>query len=279
MLSKQYRQVPLRFLIVFLVFFLVSAASLSQTKLYVFDCGSINLDSVEMFNLKESETDVRKLFVPCYLIEHEEGRLLWDGGLPLVMSETPGLKPIEGGTVEYKRSLLHQLEDLGLSVSDIDYSAFSHLHFDHAGAANALISSTILMQQTEWDSAFSAGGYVDSSLFDKLPEADLKMLSGDYDVFGDGTVKIIYAPGHTPGHQVLLVDLETAGTILLSGDLYHFRENRSLRRAPLFNHDAEMTYESMDRVERILEDTGATLWIEHDQAFADTLKKSPGYYD
>ncbi len=78
---------------------------------------------------------------------------------------------------------------------------------------------------------------------------------------------------------MLLVNLANTGPVLLSGDLYHFRENRSLRRAPTFNFDAAETYKSMDKVEAVIKATGATLWIEHDKALADTLKKAPAFYD
>ena len=116
-------------------------------------------------------------------------------------------------------------------------------------------------------------------MFDGLKDADVKFLQDDHDVFGDGSVTLIYAPGHTTGHQVLLLEMENTGKLMLSGDLYHTRANRRLRRAPTFNVDAEQTFESMDKVEKILKETGATLWIEHDKALADGLKKAPLYYD
>ena len=97
------------------------------------------------------------------------------------------------------------------------------------------------------------------------------LLDGDHDVFGDGTVRIISAPGHTPGHQVLLVDLVETGPVLLSGDLWHFRFNRAERRVPVFNTDPGQTLASMERIEQVLARTGAVLWLEHDLAQAETL--------
>ena len=255
-------------------------AALAGPKLYLFDCGSLVLDSVEMFNLKEDETSVRELFVPCYLIKHDAGLLLWDGGLPLAVAEAEGRVPLEGGFMSYTRSVVDQLADMDIKPADITYAAFSHLHFDHAGAANAFYRSEILMQKAEWDAAFTEGGaFIDTTLFQKLKDSKRTTLEGDHDVFGDGSVRLIFTPGHTPGHQALLVVLDKTGPIVLSGDLYHFRENRTLRRAPNFNFDAEMTYRSMDKIEALLESSGATLWIEHDKALADTLKRAPEYYD
>ncbi|MCR9104188.1 MAG: N-acyl homoserine lactonase family protein [Gammaproteobacteria bacterium] len=262
-----------------LAILLMSSQAFAGPKLYVFDCGVLSLDSLEMFGLTEEESSLKEMFVPCYLIEHEKGRLLWDGGLPKAVAESDGPVTIEGGSMRYTRWIVDQLADMDLSASDITYAAYSHLHFDHAGAANFFLDGTVLMQTREWNAAFGGGEFVDTTLFDGLKEANIALIDGDHDVFGDGSVKLIFTPGHTPGHQALLVMLKNTGPILLSGDLYHTRANRRLRRVPTFNHDAEQTLESMARTEQLLSATGATLWIEHDKALADTLKMAPHYYD
>lgn len=262
------------------VLILISSQVFAGPKLYVFDCGLLNLDSLEMFNLTQSESSVRQMFVPCYLIEHENGRLLWDGGLPKSVADAEGPVSIDGGSMVYTRWIVDQLADMDISLSDVTHVAYSHLHFDHAGAANFFVESNVIMQRKEWDAAFGGESeFVDTSLFDGLKGAKLSFIDGDYDVFGDGSVKLIYSPGHTPGHQVLLIALENTGQVLLSGDLYHTRANRCLRRAPTFNYDAEQTLKSMTKVEQLLAENGATLWIEHDKALADTLKMAPQFYD
>jgi glyoxylase-like metal-dependent hydrolase (beta-lactamase superfamily II) len=76
------------------------------------------------------------------------------------------------------------------------------------------------MQQTEWDAAFGEGvAFVDTSLFDRLRDSKIRFIDGGHDVFGDGSVRLVFTPGHTAGHQVLLVSLDNSGKILLSGDL------------------------------------------------------------
>ena len=268
----------MRYLAVALVF--MSCQVFAGPKLYVFDCGLLNLDSLQMFNLTESESSVRQMFVPCYLVEHEKGLLLWDGGLPKSIADAKGPVAIDGGTMVYDRWIVDQLADMGIEPGDITHAAYSHLHFDHAGAANFFLESNVIMQKREWDAAFGGENeFVDTSLFDGLKDAEVSLIDGDHDVFGDGTVKLIYTPGHTPGHQVLFIELDNTGPLLLSGDLYHTRANRSLRRAPLFNFNADETHESMRRVEEQYVDKGVTLWIEHDKELADTLKKAPLYYD
>jgi len=258
-----------------------ASASEDDVRLYVFDCGMIGAEDISMFNLSNDETPVRELFVPCYLIEHPEGRMIWDAGLPLAMAGQGRIEEDGGVYMTYERSLLEQLADMDLEPADIDLVAFSHMHYDHVGAANAFTESTLLIQDTEHAAAFInvTNPVFQPDLYMDLKDSEMEMLSGDHDVFGDGRVMIISAPGHTPGHQVLLLRLANAGPLVLSGDLYHFQMSRKLRRAPTFNTDAEETFRSMEKVEALIEAEGATLWIEHEKALADTLKMAPAYYD
>lgn len=251
-------------------------------KLYVMDCGSLTLTDVSAFGLTNEDTDVRDLFVPCYLIESNGATLLWDAGLPLAAVGKGDVPYGPTGVLRYNVSVIDQLAELGYAPKDIDFLALSHLHFDHAGAANLFKDSTLLIQRPEYEAAFEAGDVIevfDPSLYSELRDSEKIVLDGDHDVFGDGRVKVISAYGHTPGHQVLFIDLENTGPLVLSGDLYHFRFSRENRRTPVFNTSRERTLEAMDKVEALLEETGATLWIEHDQALADTLRKAPGFYD
>jgi glyoxylase-like metal-dependent hydrolase (beta-lactamase superfamily II) len=119
----------------------------------------------------------------------------------------------------------------------------------------------------------------DESLHNALADAPKTLLDGDHDVFGDGTVLILSLPVHTPGHQALAFSLEDTGTVVLSGDQYHFRASRSLRSVPAFNDSREATLASMAKLEAYLTATDATLWIEHDQALAKRLTLAPAYYE
>ena len=104
-------------------------------------------------------------------------------------------------------------------------------------------------------------------------------LEGDHDVFGDGSVTILATPGHTPGHQSLLVRLPKTGALLLSGDAVHFMGNWQNRGVPSGNFNKEQTLASMQRIADILAKEKATLWINHDKAQRDSLKMSPEFYD
>ena len=249
-------------------------------KLYVFECGRLRFDTVERFGIADDETDVRELIVPCYVVDHPAGTLLWDGGLPSAAAETEGWSD-SGQRLD--RTFAEQLAeyDLGVDLGSFDYVAFSHIHFDHVGVAEELTGGTWLVQQGDLDAAFPEGIGAEAAepLLDNMRNFGRMVLDGDHDVFGDGRVQIVSAPGHTPGHQVLFLDLAETGPLVLSGDLYHFRLSREERRVPTFNFDAEMTLESMEKVEAFVAERNATFWIEHDLALFETLQTAPAFYE
>ncbi len=263
-----------RFLLLLLL--LTSNTAHADLRLYVFDCGRLSFSDVSAFGLTNEETSVRELFVPCYLIQHDDHLMVWDAGLPLAdVGQT-------GGNSRYQTSFLQQLEAMNIGPADIDFIAFSHMHYDHVGAANAFSQSTLLIQENEATAAFGepeTNPVFRPELYSMLRDSQRISLNGDYDVFGDGSVKIISTPGHTPGHQVLYLELSRFGPLLLSGDLYHFEASRELRRTPVFNTSAEETLLSMDKVEALLESTGATFWIEHSKELAETLALAPSYFE
>ena len=255
----------------------------ASLKLFVFDCGRINYDSVAPLGIADHETEVRDLIVPCYIIEHKKGRLLWEGGLPSSLREVDGWQEMDGGwRMRLDRTFEAQIAELDLSMRDFDYVSFSHFHFDHVGIANELEGAKLIIQQREYEAAFADSVTVpgfNPALYDNLRESEKIILEGEYDVFGDGRVRLIPAPGHTSGHQVLYLDLSETGPVVLSGDLYIFRVAREERRVPPFNADSTQTLESMDRIEAFLEGLGANLWIGHELAQFNQRKKPPRYHN
>ena len=254
-------------------------------KLYIFDCGRMRLVSVEAFNLKETDTDVRELSAPCYVVDHPKGQLLWDAGLPSEFAQTDGPVTREDGMTNWlEETLASQVArmDLGFDMGSLEYVAFSHIHWDHVGASNDITSGTWLVQQGDYDAAHADGNLsvpaVQPDLLVSIKERPTLVLNGDYDVFGDGTVQLIAAEGHTPGHQVLLVDLAETGPVVLSGDLYHFQFSRANRVVPLFNVDADRTLQSMDKIEALVTMTGADFWLQHDASLFDSQRKAPRFY-
>ena len=253
-------------------------------RLYVLDCGTLRFADVAVFGLTNDETSVRELAVPCYLIDHPAGRLLWDTGLPTQLGGNPEPQTLAAGmTATYPRSLRRQLSELSLATGDIDKLALSHMHFDHAGGANLFAASELLIQRAEYVAAFEQAdqfeGIFDPVLYGELANSRHQLLDGDHDVFGDGSVRIVSAPGHTPGHQVLHLRLANTGSIVLSGDLYHFQFSRQHQRIPTFNFDPEQTRHSMAWVEALVEREQAQFWLQHDKRLFDAQRHSPAYYD
>ena len=258
----------------------IETDSETSLKLYLFDCGRLGVDSPVGFSIQDDETDVRELVTPCYIVDHPDGRMLWDAGLPSSLAASEE----EDGDQRLDRTLADQLAelDLGFDLSSLDYVAFSHMHFDHVGAANDVSGATWLVQQVEHEAMFADPVSVPATqpdLYENLRDAEHVLLNGDHDVFGDGRVRILSAPGHTPGHQVLFLDLAETGPLVLSGDLYHFRLSREDRRVPVFNVDEQMTRESMERVESFVAEVGATFWIQHELALFQQLNTAPAYYE
>ena len=187
--------------------------------------------------------------------------------LPDALASMPNGMSSGPFTMRRTATLSAQLAKLGYNPTAITYVAFSHLHGDHVGNANMFARSNWIVQKAEHDAAFSAqaaqNGF-DRTMYESLSNAQKTLLAGDHDVFGDGTVRVLSTPGHTIGHQVLLLNLPQSGIVVLSGDLWHFRENRERRGVPAFNYNKEQTLASMDRIEQVIRDNKARLIIQHD---------------
>jgi len=212
----------------------------------------------------------------CYLVKHAQGWMLWDTGVADAIAAMPdGQKPADPRATHWKRpkTLASQLDQLGVKLSDIKYVAVSHSHPDHIGNIEMFPQAMLLVQKAEyeWPGANNMPRF--------KPEHPVTKLEGDKDVFGDGSVTIISTPGHTPGHQSLVVKLPKTGALLLSGDAVHFQSNWENRRVPALNIGQEQTRASMQRMADILAKEKATLWINHDKAQRDTLRMVPEYYE
>jgi len=214
---------------------------------------------------------------------HPKGTLIWDvGQVPDAQIPDDGSEVVVQDILKARHKLLPQLQKLGFSPTDITYLAMSHYHLDHTANANLFAGSTWIVQQAEYDAMFGARELAirDTSSYDKLKDARRIMLNNeDHDVFGDGTVVIKTAPGHTPGHQMLFLRLRNFGPLLLEGDLYHLPEDRTLDRVPTFDFDAAMTRASRVKTEAFLKETGAQMWIQHDPPTNAKLRKAPAFYD
>lgn len=264
---------------------LVAAQAVPQAlRLYVFDCGYLINLSPETYNLTRQDVPDPTMSVACFLVVHPQGALLFDTGLGDKLVGRPPYLTRRGPAMSQVvlKTLSGQLAEIGFTPDKVRYLVLSHMHFDHVGNANDFAgpATTWLVQKVERDAMFGAdvAPAAINPDYAALRAAKTELLSGDRDVFGDGTVVVKSTPGHTVGHQVLYVKLPKTGSVVLSGDLYHYPGERTLNRMP----DREKTAgtpESRAKIETLVRDTGAQLWIGHDiQTFAK-LKKSPEYYE
>src|SRR5215204_3484474 len=263
--------------------------AVKSLRLYVFDCGTLtpNREGVERYHVTMQEVGEIRMPVPCFLIAHPRGTLMWDVGVipdRVVEAQTNNAKANVNPTVAavVTRTLKSQLAQVGYKPEDITYVAVSHAHIDHTANLNAFAAATWLTRAAERDFMWAENNpRVNPAFYSSLKGSQVVVVDKDeHDVFGDGSVIMKAAPGHTPAHQVLVLKLAKTGPIMLSGDLYHYREERSFKRRP---PDNEFSPEQSAASRRVIEDylgkTKMPLWIEHDYEFITKLKKAPQYYD
>ncbi|MFK7832443.1 MAG: N-acyl homoserine lactonase family protein [Winogradskyella sp.] len=250
-------------------------------KLYALDGGTVVANQLEIFSQGDMYHGESKVFAdPYYIIEHKNGRLLWDAGLAEnLIGKEPVTTPNGAFTVSRKASVVEQLKLLNLTPKDFDFIALSHTHFDHTGSASEFAEATWLVQETEHHYITSDEQKKGDNYMAIAALTNVRKLNGDHDVFGDGTVVIKSMPGHTPGHQVLFLKLENAGNLLLTGDLYHFQENRDNRGVPSFNYDVDETLNSMLKFETYAKNKNADVYIQHSPDDFNRLPKYPKYLD
>ena len=268
-----------------------SAALPESMRLYVFDCGTLNYNNADAYQLKREEVANTDMSIACFLIAHPKGALMWDAGaVPDSMWKPTGapvrlhftLPDRTERDVTMRQPLKAQMAAVGYSPSAIKYLAISHYHWDHIANANDFDGATWIARKSEHDIMFGSAEPERTirANYNKLQKAKTQIIgTEDYDVFGDGKVVLKYTPGHTPGHQVLFLDLPKTGKVVIGGDLYHYPEERTLNRVPHRDFNPQQTAVSRSALETFLKMSGATLWIQHDIASNTKLKKSPQFYE
>jgi N-acyl homoserine lactone hydrolase len=262
-----------------------------SARLYVFDCGILHIADAGRFGFTKEELATTEMSVACFLITHPKGTLIWDTGavpdnawMPTGKRTTQHivLPDLQQREVTIVKPLKGQLAEVGYAPSDITYLALSHYHYDHTANANEFAGATWLVRQAEREAMFAekSPGTTQPSTYSALRNSKTLILENDeHDVFGDGTVVIKSAPGHTPGHQILYLKLAKTGGVVLSGDLYHYPEERKLDRVPTFEFNQEQTRATRVAIDAFLTKMGAQLWIQHDFNGNAKLKKSPAFYE
>ena len=261
---------------------LASSTAMAQSgksgveRLYVLNCGEGVAGDISRWSPGVNEGKSMDFVDNCYLIKHAQGWFLWDTGVADAIAAMPnGLVPADPRAILWRRpkTLAAQLDQLDVKPADIKGMAVSHTHPDHIGNVELFPATMLYVQKAEyeWPGANNQPRF--------KAEHPVTLLEGDRDVFGDGSVVILSTPGHTPGHQSLLVTLSKSGALVLSGDAVHFKANWDNRGVPSMNVSKDQTLASMQKISDVMAKEKAQLWINHDKAQRDGLKMAPEFYE
>jgi len=247
-------------------------------KVYALTCGHLEGD---FGHLMEGGEGRITLPIPSYLIEHQKGTALFDTGMhpdcqydpaARVGARIAGLFAFDYGAGE---EIGARLAALGRDPARIDLIINSHFHFDHCGGNAQIPNATMLVQRREWDTGMDPDRAARSGFnprdFDLGHK--LRLVDGEHDVFGDGSVVCLPTQGHTPGHQSLKLRL-AGGDIVLAADSCYFCRTLRERRLPRFVHDRDAMHASLDRL-AALEQAGARIFFGHDAEFWRGVPQAP----
>jgi glyoxylase-like metal-dependent hydrolase (beta-lactamase superfamily II) len=250
-----------------------AAAGQAQTgtidRLHVLDCGELHLQDGGRVS-PSAKGKPMDLLNSCYLIQSGQDYMLWETGAPDALVTKPA--PTDTALVLTRsRTLESQLAALGVKPADLRYVAISHTHGDHAGNVDLFPTVTLLMQKAEYDAAFAEGRNPPFSR-----SQPVKQVEGDLDVFGNGAVTILATPGHTAGHQSLLVRLEKTGPVVLAGDAIQAREQWERYQAAPASYDERLT-PGIKRIAELAAKNKAQVWFSHDSAQNKELRAGQPY--
>lgn len=251
-------------------------------RLYVLDTGLIECDDFALFSPGAAPNTRRDMTVRSYLVVHPRGVLVFDTGIADAIAALPeGQRIADPIVFKVPRPMRGQLEEIGIAPSGVDYLALSHLHVDHVGNIDLFPGATVLLQEAEYDAGFGP----DAEALTLIPETyaaldrdKVHKLSGDHDVFGDGTVVLVALPGHTPGHQGLLVTLKEAGPILLATDIAYSAEDYAELAVRPSNVDVDASRQSLRTAHALERDRSATVWLHHDADAQKAVNTAPAFY-
>ncbi|WCB93401.1 N-acyl homoserine lactonase AttM [Baekduia alba] len=253
-----------------------------DVRLSVLDTGLIECADFALFSPNAGPAVRRDMSVRSYLVVHPRGTLVWDTGIADAIADLPdGQRIAEPIVFKVPRTLRSQLDELGVDPGTVDYLGLSHLHVDHVGNLDLFPNATVLLQEAE----YAAGFGPDAEALTLIPETyaalnrdHVRAISGDHDLFGDGTVVLTALPGHTPGHQGLLVTLPDAGPILLATDIAYSAEDYAVSAVRPSNTDLEASRRSLEKAHALERERGATVWLHHDRAAQAAVRTAPSFY-
>jgi N-acyl homoserine lactone hydrolase len=267
----------------------VPAAGPAGMKLYVFTSGSLGGFPKAALQMG-GQGNIDWAPVGFYVIAHPKGNVMFDtGNNDKTITDAAGWwGPLAKGfglKMTQNDAIPAQLAKIGLKTSDIKYVVLGHMHLDHAGNMSQFPNATFVVQNDEMKAAwwpdpgysvyYIPGDFSDSKKYNVI------RLEGDLDLFGDGSIVIRRAPGHTPGSQFAIVRLPKNGTIVLTSDVVYLKENLDKNLIPPIpgTWSPMAMYESYQKVRLVRDSENASLFFAHDPEVFKATKHAPEYYE
>ncbi len=264
--------------------------SSSGIELHMFQTGTLRT-KLKYIKMNQGEGDF-EIPVPWFLIKHPMGNVVIDGGNAIEAAidkrgHWGGIVDAYDPIMEISENCVDQCRLVGVEPHNVRYVLQSHLHLDHTGAIGHFPKAQIIVQRVEYEYAFkphwfSAAAYIRAD-FDR-PGLNWKFLGGDYtdhfDLYGDGTIKMIFTPGHAPGHQSFLITLPNTGPVLLTIDAAYTLDHWNNKALPGLIDSSADSANSVAKLRKIAADTGAMVVTGHDPENWKTFLKAPyDFYD
>lgn len=254
----------------------------AAVRLYVLDTGVIECTDYAQFSPRAAPGTRRQMSVRSYLVVHPDGVLLWDTGITDAIAARPaGERIAEDILFRVPRTLRSQLEAIGRDSAHVDLIGLSHMHIDHVGNLDQFPRARVVMQQSEYNAAYGPRAaqltYIPET-YAALDRRRIERVVGEHDLFGDQTVVMTPLPGHTPGHQGLLVTLPHTGRVLLAADIAYSAADYAQAAVRPSNVDLEASRRSIDRAKALERDLGATVWLHHDLESQRAIRTAPYVY-
>lgn len=271
-------------------------------KLYVFELGSLRLDRnlvvsmsrIARTNDDHCENEMVEFPVPAYLIETDEGYVLYDTGChPDCMGENGRWPDLFQKQVPYTgddtTTVMYKLKELGIKPDDVQTIVLSHMHNDHAGCLEYFSNAEIFVNLDEFHAcldAYALHRMMDSYIWEdtahwlknKMNWHFLETSEGNYEL-APGLTILNLGPGHAHGVLGLKVDLQRTGSVIITSDAVYCSENYEKEREPGVVYDTVGWRRSLRYIKKLEQENQAQVWFGHDRQQFDTLKKSPEYYD
>jgi glyoxylase-like metal-dependent hydrolase (beta-lactamase superfamily II) len=263
---------------------------MSDVRLYMFTAGTLRC-KVHNIKLNQGLGEPYEIPVPWYLITHPKGNVVIDGGTAVECATNPRVHwgdavDIYWPVLQEQQGCLNQLRQIGVAPESVRFVLQSHLHLDHTGAVGRFPNATHLVQRAEFQYAFTPDwfaslGYIRKD-FDK-PGLRWQFLEGEasdfYDLYGDGSIVLIWTPGHSPGHQSLLITLPRSGPVLLTIDAAYTMDHWEEKALPGFLVSTVDAVRSVQKLRALADKTDAMVVTGHDPDSWTRFQHAPAFYD